>query len=157
MTIEFESLCMSPSQVVLDLFATSKKNLLKKIAEIAARHTELTEQDICEVISTREKLGSTAIGNGVAIPHGKFANLDRIFGFFVRLAEPIDFESLDNRPVDLIFLLLTPEYEISNHLKALARVSRLFRDTKICDRLRGATDPLMIYPLFSQTHLQHAA
>jgi nitrogen PTS system EIIA component len=155
--MEFDTLHLNHSQVILDLLATSKKNAFEKIAMIAARHTELEQQNICEVVSTREKLGTTAIGNGVAIPHGKFANLEQIFGLFVRLAEPIDFESLDNQPVDLVFLLLTPEFEISNHLKVLARISRLFRDQRFCDRLRCAQDPLMIYPLLTQTITKHAA
>jgi PTS system nitrogen regulatory IIA component len=88
----------------------------------------------------RERLGSTGVGRGVAIPHGKLAKLDRLVGLFARLDKPIDFEALDGEPVDLIFLLLAPEGAGADHLKALARIARLLRDEKIAEQLRAARD-----------------
>ena len=95
-----------------------------------------SERAILEILLQREKLGSTAVGNGVAIPHGKLPKLGRLFGLFARLERPIDFEALDGQPVDLIFLLLAPEAAGADHLKALARVARLLRDPEIARKLR---------------------
>ena len=98
-----------------------------------------------EILLQREKLGSTAVGNGIAIPHGKLAHLDHLFGLFARLDRPIDFESLDGQPVDLIFLLLAPVSAGADHLKALARVARLLRDPEIATKLRESRDADAIY------------
>jgi len=97
----------------------------------------------------REKLGSTAIGNGIAIPHGKMPNLSRLFGLFARLERPIDFEALDGQPVDLIFLLLAPEGAGADHLKALARVARLLRDSAIAHKLRSSKDAESLYAVLA--------
>jgi nitrogen PTS system EIIA component len=97
----------------------------------------------------REKLGSTAIGNGIAIPHGKMPTLNRLFGLFARLDRPIDFEALDNQPVDLVFLLLAPEGAGADHLKALARVARLLRDSNITHKLRASHDAEALYAVLA--------
>jgi PTS system nitrogen regulatory IIA component len=113
-----------PEAVVGSLKANSKKQAIQAIAERAAVLTGLEEREIFDTLLQREKLGSTGVGGGIAIPHGKLARLDRIFGLFARLPKPIDFEALDDQPVDLLFLLLAPEGAGADHLKALARIAR---------------------------------
>jgi PTS system nitrogen regulatory IIA component len=97
------------------------------------------------------------VGSGVAIPHGKLPNLDRLYGIFARLEQPIDFDSVDEQPVDLIFLLLAPETAGADHLKALARVSRLLRNGEVCDKLRGSDAAEALYALLTETPASHAA
>ncbi|MEE8445337.1 MAG: PTS sugar transporter subunit IIA, partial [Alphaproteobacteria bacterium] len=105
----------------------------------------------------RERLGTTGVGNGIAIPHGKLPDLTRLYGLFARREKPGDFEAVDDRPVDLIFLLLAPEGAGADHLKALARVSRLLRDRTICEKLRGSDDPDALYSLLTESAASHAA
>ena len=100
---------------------------------------------------------STGVGGGIAIPHGKLDALDRIVGMFARLAEPIDFDAVDDQPVDLIFLLLAPEGAGADHLKALSRVSRLFRDPRVCERLREADDAGALYEILTADARRSAA
>ena len=126
-----------PEGVVADLKATSKKQALQDLAKRAAEVSGLHERAIFDVLMERERLGTTGVGNGIAIPHGKLASLDRLHGLFARLEQPIDFHAIDERPVDLIFVLLAPENAGADHLKALARISRLLRNNGICDKLRG--------------------
>ena len=97
----------------------------------------------------RERLGSTGIGNGIAIPHGKLARLERLFGVFARLERPIDFEALDGQPVDLMFLLLAPEGAGADHLKALARIARLLRDPETAQKLRESRDAEALYAVLT--------
>ncbi|MES1155796.1 MAG: PTS sugar transporter subunit IIA, partial [Pseudorhodoplanes sp.] len=106
---------------------------------------------VFETLLQREKLGSTGIGHGIAIPHGKLSKLERLFGLFARLDRPIDFESLDGQPVDLIFLLLAPEGAGADHLKALARVARLLRDPDTASKLRDSRDADAIYAVLAMT------
>jgi PTS system nitrogen regulatory IIA component len=110
------------------LRANSKKQLLQLLAEKAAQVTGLPEREIFDTILQRERLGSTGVGNGIAIPHGKLAGVKRITGVFARLESPVDFEALDDQPVDLVFLLLAPEGAGADHLKALSRIARVLRD-----------------------------
>lgn len=117
--------------------ARSKKQLLQELASRAATLTGLEERTIFDVLLEREKLGSTGVGRGVAIPHGKLAGLDRVHGIFAKLTDPIEFDAIDDRPVDLVFCLLAPEQAGADHLRALARVSRAMRNAGVCDRLRG--------------------
>jgi PTS system nitrogen regulatory IIA component len=105
----------------------------------------------------REKLGSTGVGNGVAIPHGKLPKLGRLFGLFARLERGIDFEALDGQPVDLIFLLLAPEAAGADHLKALARVARLLRDPEVARKLRESTDADALYAVLAMPPARTAA
>src|SRR6201987_3511497 len=140
---------VAPKAVLPALRVNNKKQVIQ---ELAARAAELTGQDeraVLEILLQREKLGSTAVGNGVAIPHGKLPKLGRLFGLFARLARPVDFEALDNQPVDLVFLLLAPEAAGADHLKALARVARLLRDAEIARRLRESRDADAIYAVLA--------
>src|SRR6187399_2886689 len=119
---------VAPHAVLPGLRVSSKKQLLHEVAVKAAELCGQSEQTIFETLQQREKLGSTGVGNGIAIPHGKLPKLEKLVGLFARLDRAIDFESLDGEPVDLIFLLLAPEGAGADHLKALARVARLLRD-----------------------------
>ena len=118
--------------IVANLKATSKKQALQELARRAADVTGLDERAIFSVLMDRERLGTTGVGNGIAIPHGKLAEVDRVYGIFARLDKAVDFQSIDDQPVDLIFVLLAPEDAGADHLKALARVSRLLRDQDTC-------------------------
>src|SRR5215471_19578810 len=119
---------VSPNAIIPALKVNGKKQALQEIAAKAAELTGQNEKAVLEILLQREKLGSTGVGNGVAIPHGKLPKLGKLFGLFARLARPVDFEALDGQPVDLVFLLLAPEGAGADHLKAIARVARLLRD-----------------------------
>src|SRR3979490_902666 len=132
---------VAPQAVVPALKVNSKKQAIQELAARAAGLTGQSERDILEILQQRERLGSTGIGNGIAIPHGKLPKLERLFGLFARLDRPIDFEALDGQPVDLIFLLLAPEGAGADHLKALARVARLFREPAVGPTARARIPP----------------
>jgi nitrogen PTS system EIIA component len=148
---------IAPNAVIGSLKANSKKQAILALAEKAAELTGLEERQILETLLQREKLGSTGVGGGIAIPHGKIAKLDRIFGLFARLAKPIDFEALDDQPVDLIFLLLAPETAGADHLKALARVARHLREPGVAPNLRGSDDRTALYAVLTQGATPNAA
>jgi PTS system nitrogen regulatory IIA component len=131
------------------LNAANKKGLFQQLGLAAARRTGLASKDIVTALSERERLGSTGFGQGIAIPHGKIEGLDQVFGYFARLTNPIDFQSVDTMPVDIIFLLLSPPDAGADHLKALARVSRLMRDRQTVAKLRGARSKDAIFALLS--------
>ena len=145
-----------PNAVIPALKINSKKQAIQEIAARAAELSGLNERTIFETLLQREKLGSTGIGHGIAIPHGKLGKLDRLFGLFARLERPIDFESLDGQPVDLIFLLLAPEGAGADHLKALARVARLLRDSDTANKLRESRDAGALYAVLTMTPSQAA-
>ena len=148
---------ITPESVVANLRVATKKQLLQEIAKRAAPLTGMNERTIFETLLERERLGSTGIGRGTAVPHGRLANLARIVGLFLRLEKPIDFEAVDDQPVDLVFLLLTPDAAGADHLKALARVSRLLRDRTICEKLRGADRADALYAILTDRTASHAA
>ncbi|MEE9299585.1 MAG: PTS IIA-like nitrogen regulatory protein PtsN [Alphaproteobacteria bacterium] len=148
---------LSVEGVVPRLKVGSKKQVLQELAQHASTIVGAHEREIFDVLLERERLGTTGVGKGVAIPHGKFANLDRLHGVFARLEEPVDFDAVDDRPVDLIFLLLAPETAGADHLKALARVSRLLRDDVVCAKLRGSESAEAIYALLTETPASNAA
>lgn len=148
---------LTPDGIVPNLHATSKKQALQELAKHAAEVTGLHERVVFDVLLERERLGTTGVGNGIAIPHGKLSGIDRLHGVFARLETGIDFEAIDERPVDLIFMLLAPENAGADHLKALARVSRLLRDTVICEKLRGSDKAEALYALLTETATSHAA
>ncbi len=148
---------MTPECVIASLRATSKKQALQELAKKAAEVSGADERQILEVVMERERLGTTGVGNGIAIPHGKLPGLKRLSGVFARLEKPIDFESIDEQPVDLIFLLLAPEGAGADHLKALARVSRLLRDRRVCEKLRGSDRAEALFALLSEHAASHAA
>jgi PTS system nitrogen regulatory IIA component len=139
------------------LKANSKKQVLQLLAEKAARITGLPERQIFDTVLRREKLGSTGVGNGIAIPHGKIPGIRRIAGVFARLEQPVDFDSLDDQPVDLVFLLLAPEGAGADHLKALSRIARVLRDADTVAKIRGTSDAAAIHAFLSQTPASHAA
>ena len=138
-----------PRGVIAQLRVSNKKQALQEIVRRAAQMTGIAERRIYDVLAERERLGSTGIGSGTAVPHGRLPNLSRIFGLFARLEKPIAFEAVDDQPVDLVFLLLTPDKAGADHLKALARISRLLRDRAMCEKLRGANSADALYALLA--------
>ena len=136
---------VAPNAVMPALKVISKKQALQELAAKAAELTGQPDRAILDVLMQREKLGSTGIGHGIAIPHGKLPKLDQLFGLFARLDRPIDFEALDRQPVDLVFLLLAPEGAGADHLKALARIARLLRDGEVARKLRNSRDQETLY------------
>jgi PTS system nitrogen regulatory IIA component len=147
---------LTPDAVIAPLKANGKKQALQEIAERAAAVTGLPEREIFETLLQRERLGSTGIGEGIAIPHGRSASLDRLRGLFVRMEKPIDFEALDGQPVDILFVLLAPEGAGADHLKALARVARVLRDRSTLDHIRRADDADAIYAILTTRAAQAA-
>lgn len=140
---------IAPAAIIPALKVNGKKQALQELATRAAELTGQSEKAIFEILLQREKLGSTAVGNGIAIPHGKMPKLGRLFGLFARLERPIDFEALDSQPVDLIFLLLAPEAAGADHLKALARVARLLRDQDVARKLRESSGTDALYAVLA--------
>ena len=128
-----------PDAVHFHLKATSKKNLLQRLSETLAADTGQEARDIYDRLFEREKLGSTGMGGGIAIPHARLADLDRVYTVFATLDEPVDFEAIDEKPVDLIFALVAPLEAGADHLQALAAASRLLRSGEFCSRVRGAS------------------
>ena len=135
--------------VVTSLKASSKKQALQELARKASAATGIAERAVLDVLLERERLGTTGVGCGIAIPHGKLPDLEKLYGCFARLEKPIDFDAVDNEPVDLIFLLLAPESAGADHLKALARISRILRNTAHCEKLRAAASPDRLYSLLT--------
>lgn len=148
---------VTPESVVADLKVTSKKQAIHDLARKAAEVTGEHERAIFDVLMERERLGTTGVGGGIAIPHGKLPGLDRLYGVFARLSDPVDFSAIDEQPVDLVFLLLAPETAGADHLKALARVSRLLRDKSTCEKLRGAQSADAVFALLSESTDSRAA
>jgi PTS system nitrogen regulatory IIA component len=140
---------VAPNAIIPALKVNGKKQALQELAAKAGELCGLSERSIFEILLQREKLGSTAVGNGIAIPHGKLPKLPKLFGLFARLERPIDFEALDGQPVDLVFLLLAPEGAGADHLKALARVARLLREPEVASKLRESRDAEAIYAVLA--------
>jgi PTS system nitrogen regulatory IIA component len=147
--MELEDL-VSPKGVIAHLKVTSKKQALLELSERAAELTGVSDRAIFETLLERERLGSTGVGQGIAIPHGKLPQLTKLYGLFARLDTPIAFESVDDQPVDLMFLLLAPEGAGADHLKALARVSRLLRNQSIVEKLRATEDPAALFAILTE-------
>jgi PTS system nitrogen regulatory IIA component len=141
---------ITPADVFCDLKASGKRRLLVDLATIVASRVGLDGGVVFEALWEREKLASTGVGRGVAIPHGRMPRLPRIAGLFVKLQSAVDFEAPDDVPVDLVFLLLTPTEAGADHLKALARISRLLRHSGTCERLRAATSADALYSLLTE-------
>lgn len=148
---------LSPGAVVLDLKANSKRQALKALAERVAEANGLETAPVLEALLEREKLGTTGIGDGLAIPHAKLEGLDHMVGVFARLENPVGFDALDDEPVDLVFLLLAPTGAAADHLKALARVARVFRDRELCQALRETANPGAALDLLTGRRQPHAA
>ncbi|HEX8168542.1 MAG TPA: PTS IIA-like nitrogen regulatory protein PtsN [Beijerinckiaceae bacterium] len=148
---------LTPEAVVPALRVQTKKQALHELAAHAARLTGADERVVFETLLQRERLGSTGIGEGLAIPHGKLPGLSRLFGLIARLERAIDFEALDGQPVDVVFLLLAPEGEGADHLKALARVARALREPGVLDGIRAARDADALYAVLTQASAPRAA
>src|SRR6266702_2340505 len=146
-----------PRGVIAQLRVSNKKGALQEVARRAATLTGIAERRLYDVLAERERLGSTGIGRGIAIPHGKLAELSRLYGLFARLDRPIAFDAIDDQPVDLVFVLLAPAKAGAEHLRALARVSRLLRDATICQKLRGTDNADALYALLTDRTESHAA
>jgi len=140
---------VAPNAIIPALKVNGKKQALQEISAKAAELTGHNERAILEILLQREKLGSTGVGSGVAIPHGKLGKLNKVFGLFARLDRPVDFDALDGQPVDLVFLLLAPEGAGADHLKALARVARLLRDPEVARKLRDSRDAEALYAVLA--------
>ena len=140
---------VAPNAIIPALKVNGKKQTLQELAAKAAELCGQNERTIYEILLQREKLGSTGVGHGIAIPHGKLAKLNKLFGLFARLDRPVDFEALDGEPVDLVFLLLAPEGAGADHLKALARVARLLRDPDVAHKLRRSRDAETLYAVLA--------
>ena len=140
-----------PDTVLACVKASGKKALLAELAAKAAHLYAIDERRLFDRLLERERLGSTGIGGGVAIPHGRMPGLDKPMGLFARLGHPVDFDSIDERPVDIVFLLLAPEGAGADHLKALARVSRLLRDRGLVEKLRATDKADALYALLVET------
>jgi nitrogen PTS system EIIA component len=148
---------ITSEEVVANLRVTSKKQALQELSRRAGEISGEHERAVFDVLMERERLGTTGVGNGIAIPHGKLASLDRLYGLFARLEQPVDFQAIDEQPVDLIFLLLAPESAGADHLKALARVSRLLRDKAICEKLRGTDTTDGLFAILTESMETRAA
>lgn len=143
--------------IIASLQATSKKHALQELAGLASERTGLDAREIFNTLLQRERLGSTGLGRGIAIPHVKLDGLDGIFCLFARLEEPIEYESHDNEPVDLLFLLLAPEHASGDHLKALASISRVVREPSIIDAMRNAMNADELRMALTMAAPSHAA
>ncbi|MDE2135755.1 MAG: PTS IIA-like nitrogen regulatory protein PtsN [Alphaproteobacteria bacterium] len=141
---------LSPEGVVAALKVQGKKQLLQELASRATNLVRIPERRIYETLTERERLGTTGVGQGIAIPHGRFADLEKIAGLFARLETPIEYDAVDNQPVDLVFMLLAPEGAGADHLKALARVSRLLRNQTACEKLRAAKSAEALYAILTE-------
>lgn len=146
-----------PDDIQPAIRVNSKRQLLQDLSELAGQNTGIPSRQIFDTLLQRERLGSTGVGNGIAIPHGKLPGLKRITGIFARLEKPIDFEALDDEPVDLVFLLLAPEGSGADHLKALARIARVMRQPATVEKLRDTADPAAIYTLLTESPASNAA
>lgn len=140
---------LSPNAVIAASTAVSKRQVLQEVAVKAVELTDLTEREVLHALLARERLGSTAVGNGIAIPHARFKGVDKLRAVFVRLQRPVDFEAPDDKPVDLLFVMLAPADANAEHLRAMARVSRLLRDKHCCEKIRQAVTDEVIYNLLT--------
>jgi len=140
---------MSVKSVLLSVKVKNKRQLLQEVSQFAAGIAHVDERTVFDTLLERENLGSTGFGNGVALPHGRLAELDKVYGFFVKLATPVDFEAIDGKPVDMMFLLLSPESSGADHLTALAQISRILKNTSLIGKLREADSPEEIHALLN--------
>ena len=145
--MEIADLLTGPEAVLASVKASGKKALLAELASRAAGLYALDERRLFDRLVEREALGSTGVGGGIAIPHGRVATIASPCGLFARLAQPVAFDAIDERPVDVVFLLMAPEGAGADHLKALARVSRLLRDRSLVDKLRATESAEALYAL----------
>ncbi|PLW75867.1 PTS IIA-like nitrogen regulatory protein PtsN [Cohaesibacter celericrescens] len=148
---------LAPGAIIPLLKASSKKQIIQELSERAAKLTGLSHRQIFDKLLQRERLGSTGVGQGVAIPHGKLAELDRIHGMFALLDKPVNYDAMDDKPVDIVFLLLAPEGAGADHLKALARIARVLRNDDTLAKLRAASDADAIRAILCELRESDAA
>ncbi len=148
---------LAPGAVKLLPKASSKKRLFCELANVASRIHGLDEETSLAALQDREALGPTGVGDGVALPHARLAGLEDVHGVFVRLEQPLDFDAMDRKPVDLIFALFAPEGAGVAHLKALALVSRTLRDGALCTKLRANDDPAILHTVLTESPASEAA
>ena len=149
MTLKTLEDLLPPGAALAGVKTNSKKHVLQQLSQRLAQLQGLDERAVFETLQERERLGSTAMGGGIAIPHGRLAGLKHVTALFARLDTPVDFDALDDQPVDLVCILLAPLDAGADHLKALARVSRLFRDTALLEKIRGARSDDALYALLA--------
>ncbi|WP_145104962.1 PTS sugar transporter subunit IIA [Cereibacter sediminicola] len=154
--MELSKLLMPEAVRVLSQ-VTSKKRLFQELGEVAAQAYGLNASVAIDGLQERESLGPTGVGHGIALPHARLEDLDRIVGVFLRLEKPLDYDSVDRQPVDLVFALFAPKDSGVDHLKALALVSRTMRDAGVCTKLRANTDPAKLHAILTETRAPQAA
>jgi PTS system nitrogen regulatory IIA component len=148
---------LKPGAVRVVGHLTSKKRLFQELAEVAAQAYGLSAATAVDGLQERESLGPTGVGHGIALPHARLEDLTSIIGVFLRLEKPVDFDSVDRQPVDLVFGLFAPKDSGVDHLKALALVSRTMRDPAVCAKLRANTDPAKLHAILTEARTNQAA
>jgi len=148
---------LNPKAVKVVSAASSKKRLMHDIADVAETAHGIPAQPAVEALMERESLGPTGVGHGVALPHARLADAERVSGVFILLEKPIEFEAVDRQPVDVIFALFAPEDAGVEHLKALALVSRTLRDANFCAKLRANRDPATLHTIITEAAASQAA
>ncbi len=151
------STILKPAAVKVIGKTSSKKRLFMDLGDIAASAYGLNAEEVVDALLERESLGPTGVGNGVALPHARLPDLEKVVGVFVRLESPVDFDSVDRQPVDLVFGLFAPKEAGVEHLKALALVSRTMRDSSICTKLRANADPAILHAILTEGPASRAA
>ena len=151
------STILAPQAVLANVKANSKKQVLQELASAVAPVAKLDEGLVFDTLLQRERLGSTGVGNGVAIPHGKFPMIAGMTGLFARLARPIPFDAIDDQPVDIVFMLLAAEGSGADHLKALSRIARILRDQSILGQIRASREADTLYSLLTEDDIESVA
>lgn len=148
---------LKPDAIKIIGSSTSKKRLFHDIGELAESVLGYKAAEVVEALIERENLGPTGVGHGIALPHARLETVDHVCGLFLRIEKPMDFESVDRQPVDLVFVLLAPASAGVEHLKALALVSRTMRDPATCAKLRANSDPATLHAILADAHATQAA
>ena len=146
-----------PEAIIADAKAGSKKRVLQDAAHLAAELYGVPEAKLLSALQARELLGPTGMGHGVAIPHARLSEIEKVAGVFMRLETPVDFGAVDRQPVDLVFVLFAPEGAVTDHLKSLARVSRTLRNHETCQKLRSTRDAAAISSILLENERSQAA
>jgi len=151
------SALLKPEAIRVNTASSSKKRLMHDVADLAQAAYGIEASSAVEALLERESLGPTGVGHGVALPHARISGIESVVGVFLLLEKPIDFDSVDRQPVDLVFGLFAPEDAGVEHLKALARVSRLLRDTGVCTKLRANREPATLFTILTEDEAMKAA
>jgi len=148
---------LDPNAVKVLGGCTSKKRLFHDIGSLAETAYEIDPTPVIDALIEREGLGPTGVGNGIALPHARLESVTSVYGLFLRLEKPLNFEAVDRQPIDLVFALIAPEQAGVDHLKALALVSRTLRDTDVCAKLRANADPATLHTILTEQPTTQAA